>query len=303
MAVCKAVLSGDTVVLANPNACADGSTPEALFTLANVVCPRLGSARAGTVDEPGAHASRMFLRQLLIGQTVKFDVARATADRYYGVLYKKDGEEVLNANVESVRSGHSSPKGDGKGDKGSDDPDGLDAKLAEALVAAKQNNAGIQGADLLVRSLTTAGEQFGNDELCRWVQAATDKRVKVLIEHCFDGSRMRCLVTDDRCPHIYGSFVLQLAGLSSPRPAEPYHAHSKHFVDCRLLNRELEVTLFGADKSGQACVGELHHPMGNISLLLLKSGLAKIREDSMRMLNPADVPGYRASETFAKNGG
>jgi len=124
-------------------------------------------------------------------------------------------------------------------------------------------------------------------------------RSQVVLEYCFDGCRFRALVTEPDCPYEYGSFTLQLAGCSSPRPNEPYHTHSKHFADMRLLNRELDVTIFGCDKNN-CCVGNVNHPMGNISLLLLKSGLAKCTEWSMRMLSPGDVPSYRAAENAAK---
>jgi len=74
LALVKQVLSGDTIILVNPSSKPDGSTPEALFTLTNIGCPRQGVARAGTADEPGAHAARMYLRKMLIGKTVKFEV-------------------------------------------------------------------------------------------------------------------------------------------------------------------------------------------------------------------------------------
>jgi staphylococcal nuclease domain-containing protein 1 len=67
-----------------------------------------------------------------------------------------------------------------------------------------------------------------------------------------------------------------------------------------LSQRELEVTLHGTDKSGICGVGTVHHPKGNISVELLKSGLARISDWSVRLMSPLDAPALRIAETNAK---
>ena len=97
------------MVLANTNSSPDGTTPVALFTLSDLSAPRLGAARLGTVDEPHAHSARLWLCDLLIGKTVKFETVRSTQDRYYGALYaqpRAPQEKPINVGKELVSLGH-----------------------------------------------------------------------------------------------------------------------------------------------------------------------------------------------------
>jgi staphylococcal nuclease domain-containing protein 1 len=74
-------------------------------------------------------------------------------------------------------------------------------------------------------------------------------------------------------------------------------------VELRLLHRELDITLHGTDKSGICAVGTVHHPRGNIAVELLKNGLAKMSDWSVRMMDPMDVPALRIAENGAKVSG
>ena len=68
-----------------------------------------------------------------------------------------------------------------------------------------------------------------------------------MIEYIFDGSRIRCQVTEPG-PWQYASFTLLLAGVMSPRvgnpksdppiPSEPFAERARQFVVARLLHRE-----------------------------------------------------------------
>lgn len=58
--------------------------------------------------------------------------------------------------------------------------------------------------------------------------------------------------------------------------------------------------MHGTDKSGTCGVGTVHHPKGNIAVELLKSGLAKISDWSVRLMSPLDAPALRIAETNAK---
>lgn len=62
----------------------------------------------------------------------------------------------------------------------------------------------------------------------------------------------------------------------------------------------MEITLHGTDKSGVCGVGTVHHPKGNIAVELLKNGLAKISDWSVRLMSPLDAPALRIAETNAK---
>ena len=109
---------------------------------------------------------------------------------------------------------------------------------------------------------------------------------------------------------MYASFTLILAGVACPRvgnarlnpptPSEPYAEEAREFVELRLLQRELKVTLNGTDKSGVCLVGTVHHPRGNIGAEILKNGLGRISDWTIRMMSPGDVPPLRIAENAAK---
>ena len=47
-------------------------------------------------------------------------------------------------------------------------------------------------------------------------------------------------------------------------------------------------------------VGTVHHPRGNIAAEVLKNGLGRISDWTIRMLSPGDVPPLRIAENTAK---
>ena len=96
------------------------------------------------------------------------------------------------------------------------------------------------------------------------------------------------------------NFTVQLAGISCPRQDAEGGPQSKFFVDLRLLNRCLDITIIGADKNGSVAVAKIHHPKGNIALEVLKSGLGNVSEWSARFLEVVEVAELRRTETAAK---
>ena len=262
------------------------------------------------MDEPGAHTSRMWLRELVVGKTVSFETRKqgATAgDRVYGVLMINDGsDQPKNLAVESVRLGFSTPKvfvkeSEEKDEEGAADMDSYEKAIVDALREAKNKCVGIhdESKGPLVRAVKNANDgDFSMEDLVAAVQATKSGTIKVLIEYVFDGSRLRVQVTDD-APEFsafqYGTFTLILGGILSPRvgnnkaepptPDEPLSKDARSFVELRLLNRELSISLHGAPDNMQATgIGTIHHPKGDISLELLKRGLARIADWSLRVL-------------------
>ena len=79
--------------------------------------------------------------------------------------------------------------------------------------------------------------------------------------------------------------------------AAPFAREARYFVESRLLHREVQVKLEGLDKNG--CVlGSVLHPQGNMSLELVKVGLARVVDWSSQMCDNA--PALRAAERAAK---
>jgi staphylococcal nuclease domain-containing protein 1 len=57
--------------------------------------------------------------------------------------------------------------------------------------------------------------------------------------------------------------------------AAPFALEAKHFVEVRLLNRNVALRVGGVDKFGNL-YGVVEHSAGSISVELLKAGLAKM---------------------------
>jgi staphylococcal nuclease domain-containing protein 1 len=279
---------------------------------------RLASKSNGNIDEPGAYPGREWLRELVVGKMVEFETKKQGAsagDRVYGLLmFTPPGSaQAINIAVEAVRNGNATPKHtSAPDDNNGEDGDDYKKNLQLAYEEAKKAKAGIHSDAPLVRTLKNAGDDFQASDLVKNSQKLGDHgKIKCIIDYVFDGSRFRVHVTDPAMGDLqYASFTLFLAGVACPRlgnpradpPTQPeeFAAAARQFVELRLLQRELEITLHGTDKSGSTAVGTIHHSKGNIAVELLKSGLAKISDWSVRMMSPLDVPALRIAETNAK---
>eukprot|EP00980_Cylindrotheca_fusiformis_P001425 scaffold345_cov134-Cylindrotheca_fusiformis.AAC.36 len=279
---------------------------------------RLASKSNGNVDEPGAFPAREWLRQLVVGKMVQFETRKQGAsagDRVYGLLMftEPGSSQPINIAVEAVRNGNATPKIIGSSDDSNgEDGDDYKKNLIAAFEEAKKSKANIHSGSPLVRKLQNAGDDFEVSSLVQKSQKLGDHgKIKCVIDYVFDGSRFRLHVTDPTMGDMqHASFTLFLAGVASPRlgnpradpptPPEEFATAARQFVELRLLQRELDVTLHGTDKSGSTAVGTIHHPKGNIAVELLKNGLAKMSDWSVRMMNPLDVPALRIAETTAK---
>jgi staphylococcal nuclease domain-containing protein 1 len=264
----------------------------------------------------------------------------SAGDRVYGLLtFATPGSttEPMNLAVEVVRNGNATPRAvqygnnsattttstsDGAATTATADGDAADAadggaddyekKLLKAYEEAKSAQIGIHAPLPLVRSIKNAGEGFETLSLVQNCQKmGAQGKVKCVIEYVFDGSRFRCQVVDPNLGDLqYASFTLLLAGVSAPRlgntradpptPSEEYAEEARQFVELRMLQRELEISMHGTDKSGVSAVGTIHHPAGNIAVELLKNGLAKMSDWSVRLMSPGDVPALRFAENNAK---
>lgn len=317
----KNVLSGDTVILWGRAQAPGLAPPQVQFTLEGLMAPRLASKNYPNED-PGAFPAREFLREMLVGKTVSFHTIRrkpqtsgaggdSTLYYHYGHLYFNNE----NVAIKVVENGHAQVKNDIMSMNEKDDKDGeadpganeYRKEVTFALAKAKEGAIGIHGPAPSVRSLKDLQEKSLND----FIKKMTNKKVKCVIEYIFDGSRYRCQVTDTSLPDQYlnASFTLLLAGVVCPRCARMNDASSKSeplgdkarlFVEERLLQRQLEMSFHGTDKNSMGAVVTVHHPKGNIAMELLKNGLARMADWSVRMMKPVDIPPLRSAENLAK---
>lgn len=205
----------------------------------------------------------------------------------------------------------------GGGDAGAEQDDGrlYEAMLAKAYSEAKEAHRGIHesGASPVVRRTKNAGDDFevlSLVEACR--KLANQGRILCVVEYVFDGSRFRCQIVDPQLgpEWQYASFTLLLSGVSCPRmgnpkadppiPTEQFSSQARQFTETRLLQRELPIALVGTDKAAVSAVGTVYHPAGNIAVELLKNGLARMSDWSVRLMPPVEVPALRVAENAAK---
>jgi len=289
----KSVLSGDTLVLTNPN----NPKAERILSLAYVNAPHL--KKEG--DEPFAFQSREYLRELVVGKQIQCTVLYTVpSGRDFGTALlsregpslpdeavkagwlkvreeagrKDDSEEVLER-VETLRSLESSAKNDGKG-----------------LWSGAGGHIQVQN-DL-------GGPEFMNE----W----KGKTVDGIVERVLSGDRLlvRLLLSDKK--HV--QVMTLLAGIRTPatertqqstgqtQPAEEFGNEARSFVEDRMLQRKIKVDIVGASAQGQL-VANIIHPNGNknIAEFLLTEGLARCNDFHSTMLGEKMAPLRQAEKT------
>ena len=290
--VVKAVPSGDTLLIMGADA-SKGPPPEKQISLNNVAAPRLGN-RNGTPDQPFAWAAREFLRKELIGKRVSFRVEATTpTGREMGSVILEDTGASVSSLV--VANGWAKVKPGGE----SRSPDA--EELVELGRAAEEQQLGMfappgPGA---IREVNWANT-FDSDEL---LQKLKGKPVDAIIEQVATGSMLRVMLLPS-----FHQITLLLSGIQCPsikradngsEDAAPFAREARYFVETRLLQRDLQVKLEGVDKGG-ALFGTVLHPQGNMSVELVRVGLARVVDFSLGFCAKEVAPLLRTTEREAK---
>eukprot|EP00742_Colponemidia_sp_Colp-10_P003374 GILJ01003593.1.p1 GENE.GILJ01003593.1~~GILJ01003593.1.p1 ORF type:complete len:893 (-),score=162.87 GILJ01003593.1:168-2846(-) len=300
-AVVKGVLSGDTILLQGSAPASGGPPPEKQLTLSSLMAPRLG--RKDAKDEPFAWPAREFLRKKLVGKLVTFRVDYVIAPREYGSVYL--GEENVACSI--VAEGLAKVK---QGRSGQGQSPAYE-ELVRLEQLAQQDNKGVWNKDpgvsaTTIRDVIYSGtEEFNaNDLVENSKKGGRPHPVPAIIEQVRDASTLRVLLL----PTMHNA-LLYLSGVQAPgfkKPdtpegqevAQPFAREAKHFVESRLLHRDVQVLLEGVDKNQHNVHGTIVHPQGNISVELVKAGLAKVVDWSARFTPVADQ--LRAAQRHAQ---
>lgn len=288
--IVKAVPSGDTVVIMGVDA-SRGPPPEKMLTLSGISAPRLASRNAQTTDQPGAWDARQFLRKAAIGQRVLFEidagqqpgggaVVGGMTPREYGrVMLAESGKSLAELLVEN---GWARAKTE---------------ELREAAAEAEAASLGLWSDNAQVRDVKWTGS-FDTAELIKVMKGTPQDAI---VEQVSSGSALRCLLLP-----AFQQVTLILTGVSCPgfrrgddgaEEASPFAREARFFVESRLLHRDVQLKLEGLDKNGMLC-GSVLHPAGNVSVALVKCGLAKVVDWSSSLSDHA--PELRAAERDAK---
>ncbi|KAF1941426.1 hypothetical protein EJ02DRAFT_404716 [Clathrospora elynae] len=293
----KSVLSGDTVVLHNIN----NPKAERTLSLAFVTAPRL--RREG--DEPFAFESRDYLRRLLVGKVVRFQVLYKIptgANREYGIL-------VLPNRVflpeQAVAEGWLRLRDDAGRKDDSEDAAGLVERLQMVEARARADSKGLWAeSGSHIRSAAELGDAH------MFVDAHKGTDMDAIVEKVLSGDRL--IVRFLLSPTEHVQTMVLLAGIRAPatkrtnpsdgkeQPAEPWGDEAQQFVESRLLQRGVTVHVLGTTPNGQLVADVKHPTQGSITPFLLKAGLAKCTDHHTTLLGQ-QMGVLRRAEKAAKD--
>lgn len=291
--VVKAVLSGDTLLIMGADA-SKGPPPEKQISLSNIAAPRLGN-RNGTPDQPFAWASREFLRKEAIGKRVTFRVDLATpSGREMGAAYLEE------TSIAALLVSHGWAKV--KQPPGNEPPSAELEELVNLARQAEEQQLGLWSpqvdASAAVRTVNWANT-FDSASLLHELKGQPQDAI---IEQVATGSMLRVMLLPG-----YHQVTLLLSGIHCPsirraedgsEDAAPFAREARYFVETRLLHRDVQVKLEGVDRGG-ALFGSVLHPQGNMSVELVKVGLARVVDWSLGYCDFA--PLLRTTERDAKS--
>ncbi|KAF4550460.1 Hypothetical protein D9617_17g047280 [Elsinoe fawcettii] len=293
----KAVLSGDTVVLHNVR----NPAQERTLSLAFVTAPRL--RREG--DEHGAFESRDFLRKLVLGKVVRFNVLYnipGTASRDYGTIQLQSGQQLPD-----ILASEGWVKLRDDAGKKEDSPQGIELlERLQALEArAKADSKGLWDPSL---SRIESIQEVANPKSL--VEEYKGKTVDAIVERVITGDRVICRLLLEPNKHL--QTLILIAGIRAPatkrvnatdgteQAAEPCGPEALSFIESRLHQRGVQIRLLGTSPNGQL-VGEVRHPVqGSIAEHILRDGLARCVDHHSTMLG-SDMGKLRQAERQARD--
>jgi staphylococcal nuclease domain-containing protein 1 len=293
----KSVLSGDTVILHNIN----NPKQERTLSLAFVAAPRL--KREG--DEPFAFESRDYLRRLLVGKVVRFQVLYKIptgANREYGLIVLPD--RVLLPET-AVAEGWLKLRDDAGRKEDSEEA----AQLLERLQAVEAHaRADSKGLWAETSSRIHVVSELSNAQ--QWVEEHRGRDLDAIVEKVLAGDRL--IVRFLLSPTEHVQTMVLLAGIRAPatkrtnpsdgkeQPAEPFGDDAQQFVETRLLQRSATVSVLGTTPTGQIVADVRHPTQGSIAPFLLKAGLAKCTDHHTTLLGQ-QMGVLRLAEKAAKD--
>lgn len=277
----KSVLSGDTVILHNIN----NPKQERTLSLAFVSAPRL--KREG--DEPFAFESRDYLRRLLVGKVVRFQVLYKIptgANREYGLIVLPN--RILLPET-AVAEGWLKLRDDAGRKEDSEEA----AQLLERLQAVEAH-ARADSKGLWAEKSSRINVVSELSDAQKWVDQHKGRDIDAIVEKVLSGDRLivRFLVS----PTEHVQTMVLLAGVRAPatkrtnpsdgkeQPAEAYGDEAQQFVEARLLQRSAVVSVLGTTPNGQIVADVKHPTQGSITPFLLKAGLAKCTDHHTTLL-------------------
>lgn len=334
-AIVRSVLSGDTIIIRPKGVNTPGK--EETVHIAGIAAPRLGSR--DREDEPQAFPSREYLRLLTVGKEIRYRIeytvpapaavpgSSVQQPRQFAHVYlppKAPGLPDTNVAHEILAAGWAKLHDSTNQRRGADDDQGG----WRAILRAVQDDASAAATGLWGPSELLKVDHAMPEDTAAFLAQWKGKQLESIVEQVRDGSmlRVRLLLS----PKHHQMVNLSLAAIKAPRVAggptdssEPFGEEAKFFVESRLLQRNIRVTLlsvpqpvtaptpFAATASAAPApppptatvfIGKALHPVGDIAQFLLAAGLARCVDWHAGMLaSHGGMEKYRQAERTAKD--
>lgn len=135
------------------------------------------------------------------------------------------------------------------------------------------------------------------------------KSLDAIVERVLSGDRLFVRLLLSATKHL--QTLVLVAGIRAPttkrtntsdgkeQPAEPFGTEAHHFVESRLLQRNVRVEVLGISAQGQL-ISVVKHPNGSIGEFVLKSGLARCTDHHSTLIG-GDMTALRQAEKYAKD--
>ncbi|KAL8292267.1 hypothetical protein RQP46_001733 [Phenoliferia psychrophenolica] len=305
----KSTLSADTLVLRGKTLTPGQLPKERVIHLEGLSAPRIGNR--DRPDEDFSFEAREFLRVLLVGKEVKFSISRTvtTPPLEFGVVFAQTPNGVVDVGLEVVKAGWAKLREGGS--KEEEEESGRRQLLKEAEAEAQAAGKGVWGTPV-----ERHVEQGMPEDPAAFLQKYKGTPLDAVIEATPNGSTVRARLLLSPTEHQIVS--IGIAGVRAPRSGntsaegastgEEFGDDARYFVESRLLQRQIKVTLlslptptvapsaFGSTASTTPAssptmfLGTIAHPAGNIAALLLQTGLAKVVDWHAGFLSQSPTP-------------
>ncbi|KAK4705914.1 staphylococcal nuclease domain-containing protein 1, partial [Phenoliferia sp. Uapishka_3] len=331
----KSTLSADTLVLRGKTLVPGQLPKERVIHLEGLSAPRIGNR--DRADEDFAFESREYLRVLLVGKEVKFSISHTvsttTPPLEFGVVFAQTPNGVIDVGLEVIRAGWAKLRDAGKGDE---EESGRRALMKEAEAEAQAAGKGVWGTSVqrnveqgMPEDPTAFLQEYKGKPLDgtsgalasnvdRGELTCIPRTIAAIIEATPNGSTVRARLLLSPTEHQIVS--IGLAGVRAPRSGNPaggegssgeeFGDEARYFVESRLLQRQIKVTLLSLPTPTVApsafsstsnstpppsaaptmFLGTIQHPAGNIAALLLQTGLAKVVDWHAGFLSQSPTP-------------
>jgi len=301
--IVKSIVSGDTIII--KGRAVNGPPPEKIISFSNVEAPKLGTQADPSREEPFALQSRDYLRKLLVGKEVSYEIdyTTNTNKRDFGsISIPKVIEGETNITRIMVKRGLLKVR---KNDRNASEEHEYLTQLEQEAqkqhkgLWAKNANAGKREVSWKVEDPKAFYNKYKG------------KKLEGVIEQVRDGSTVRVAVKiPDQLVPTYQYIVLMISGVRAPiyrknvpnveDLVEPYSEESKYFVETRILQSDVKIVIENFLSNSGNFIGSILHPRGNIAEVLLLEGLARVNDQTLMGVTGCDILKLREAENKAK---